>query len=133
MPTGSSVPPRNVLKMFNGVESLLNKHYSPQEQRCLKSATSCSFQPVKWADHADRSLWFGLAALAGPQLPLSFPFMPLPQVHLNLMTVPWRREMEDWGVQEWAWFLLLAMDNFSEALPKVHTHQRQGEAAYYEG
>lgn len=75
--SGESTPPKSVLRMFQGVEGLLDKHYSPHEQRCLKSATSCIFQPVKWADPRDRSLWFGLSAFGQrQQLPPSF--APLP-------------------------------------------------------
>ena len=54
--------------------------------------------------------------------------MPLPLDCLMLMTIPWGHEMGDWGAQEWAWFILLAVDRLSEALPKIRTQERTGEA-----
>ena len=112
--------------MLNGAEIILDKTCSPHEQRRLKDATSCMLQPLKFAG-PDHSLWFGLAA--NLRAYSSFLFTPPPLGCLMLMTVPWGHEMGDWGAQEWAWFILLALDSLSKSLPKMHTQQRAGEAA----
>ena len=71
--------------------------------------THITIHLIKYADEADRSIWFGMAAANNEW----------PEKQARLVRMPWARSMDSWGANEWAWFCALLWHQASDVLPPV--------------
>ena len=94
---------------------------APNEIRQLRSSSFLSISTTKYAD-VERKLSFGF----GVRLPWMKPGnsesegmdeMQPGGKHLNLCRLPWCRDMDAWGANEWAWLITLLMHQASDVLP----------------
>jgi hypothetical protein len=75
----------------------------------MQDAQIISLHFIKYADHDDRSLRFGLAAANESW----------PERQVTLLRMSWNRQMDSWTASEWAWFIALLWHKASDTLPPV--------------
>ena len=108
----ASAPPRTVTRALLASERLIYR-ITPQEARQLRCSSIIHISTMKYADERKKlNFGFGVRTRGSNWL-----CEPGGGLELQLCHLPWCRDMDAWGPNEWAWLIVLLMHQASDVLP----------------
>ena len=107
----TSFPPKNITKhlLYNKRGCNLTDELTNEEKLQLRTTDTLTYTAVKFMSDETGEMGFGLSVQRGKELE-----------HYKLALIPWTVRMHQWSAAEWAWFLILIINQTSEAFFSPH-------------
>jgi hypothetical protein len=107
------VPPKNIIKLIRCNKGVCNELTRDQKLHLRLSSESLTFSAVKFMSDETGMMGFGLSVQRGDKLG---PF--------KIAQFSWSNVMHQWSAVEWAWFLVLLMNQASEVFCSFNPRDR---------